>query len=143
MISYTLEWYNWIDFGQVFPIADLIVHHGGMGTTRSAISHSKPQVVIPQGPDQFYHASRIVKFGLGTQLQKERITKKILAQSIENTLKDRTIDGGYSYIRQKFNQMDKAASLPELFQQLVRGELPFVKEQDLPDLPVSCHDFIK
>lgn len=36
--------------------SDLVVHHGGSGTSWTALSHGKPAVVVPLGGDQFRNA---------------------------------------------------------------------------------------
>lgn len=51
--------------------ADAIVHHGGYGTTLSAICHKKPQIVIPQNRTtscQEMQGAIIQKLGLGAMV---------------------------------------------------------------------------
>ncbi|MBD9701279.1 glycosyltransferase family 1 protein [Streptomyces sp. ID01-12c] len=42
-----------------------VVHHGGAGTTTTATWAGTPQVVVPQGADQPYFASRVAALGIG------------------------------------------------------------------------------
>ncbi|MFJ2770946.1 glycosyltransferase [Streptomyces sp. NPDC087300] len=42
-----------------------VVHHGGAGTTTTATWAGAPQVVVPQGGDQPYFASRVTELGIG------------------------------------------------------------------------------
>ena len=49
------------------PQCAAIVHHGGAGTTISALSVGVPQVVVPQGADQFVNAAAVERRGCGTQ----------------------------------------------------------------------------
>ena len=42
-----------------------VVHHGGAGTTVTATWSGTPQVVVPQGVDQPYWASRVAELGIG------------------------------------------------------------------------------
>jgi vancomycin aglycone glucosyltransferase len=42
-----------------------VVHHGGAGTTVTAAWAGTPQVVVPQGADQPYWASRVAELGIG------------------------------------------------------------------------------
>ncbi|MCE7082454.1 nucleotide disphospho-sugar-binding domain-containing protein [Streptomyces sp. ST2-7A] len=42
-----------------------IVHHGGAGTTMTAIAAGRPQLVLPQMADQFAHGDRVVDAGAG------------------------------------------------------------------------------
>ncbi|MGW9212856.1 glycosyltransferase [Embleya sp. NPDC055664] len=48
-------------FGRVAAV----VHHGGAGTTTTAARAGAPQVIVPQGVDQPYWASRIADLGIG------------------------------------------------------------------------------
>jgi vancomycin aglycone glucosyltransferase len=50
---------------KLFPRVAAVVHHGGAGTTAAAARAGKPQVVIPQGYDQYYWAHRVRKLGVG------------------------------------------------------------------------------
>ena len=42
-----------------------VIHHGGAGTTTTATWAGAPQVVVPQGADQPYFASRVAALGIG------------------------------------------------------------------------------
>jgi UDP:flavonoid glycosyltransferase YjiC (YdhE family) len=49
----------------VLPHVDLVVHHGGTGTILGAFAAGVPQIVIPQGADQFVNATRMTHVGAG------------------------------------------------------------------------------
>ncbi len=42
-----------------------VVHHGGAGTTMTAVRAGAPQVVVPQMADQPYWAGRVAELGIG------------------------------------------------------------------------------
>jgi UDP:flavonoid glycosyltransferase YjiC (YdhE family) len=48
---------EWVDMAAAVAGSDLIVHHGGAGTSWTALSHGKPAVVMPHGGDQFRNAA--------------------------------------------------------------------------------------
>ncbi|MEU5265054.1 nucleotide disphospho-sugar-binding domain-containing protein [Amycolatopsis sp. NPDC021455] len=50
----------WVPQAAVIPHADLVVHHGGSGTTLGALAAGVPQLVLPQGADQFANAEALV-----------------------------------------------------------------------------------
>ena len=56
---------------QVLPLVDLVVHHGGTGTTLGALAAGIPQVIMPQGADQFRNAARLVEVGAGRVVPNE------------------------------------------------------------------------
>ena len=53
-----------IDQVSVLGHVDLVVHHGGSGTLLGAVQHGLPQVVVPQGADQFWSGNRLVEQGV-------------------------------------------------------------------------------
>ena len=57
---------------QLFGHASCVIHHGGAGTTASALSAGKPQVIIPHIADQPFWASQIERLGAGVVLAEKR-----------------------------------------------------------------------
>jgi UDP:flavonoid glycosyltransferase YjiC (YdhE family) len=55
----------WIDQARVLDHADLVVCHGGSGTTLAALAASLPLVMVPLFADQFENARRIAKTRAG------------------------------------------------------------------------------
>lgn len=62
-------------FDALLPHAGALIHHGGIGTCFEAFDAGIPQMVIPNGFDQFDNAARIAKLGLGTRLSRQELTK--------------------------------------------------------------------
>ncbi|EMD23355.1 glycosyltransferase [Amycolatopsis azurea] len=58
----------WVPQADLLPHVDLVVHHGGSGTTLGAFGAGLPQLVLPQGADQFTNAEAVVTAGVGAQL---------------------------------------------------------------------------
>ena len=52
-------------FHLLFPHLRAVIHHGGSGTTHSALLHGKPQAIIPHIADQFFWNRQIEKMGVG------------------------------------------------------------------------------
>jgi vancomycin aglycone glucosyltransferase len=50
---------------KLFPRMAAVVHHGGAGTTTTAVRAGSPQVVVPQIVDQPYWAGRVAALGIG------------------------------------------------------------------------------
>jgi UDP:flavonoid glycosyltransferase YjiC (YdhE family) len=63
----------WIDQAQVLDSADLVVCHGGSGTTLGALAAGRPLVMVPLFADQFENARRIAKTRAG-QVVETQIT---------------------------------------------------------------------
>jgi UDP:flavonoid glycosyltransferase YjiC (YdhE family) len=47
----------------LFPRCSVVVHHGGAGTTQSALLAGKPSVVVPHAADQFYWGDVLLRAG--------------------------------------------------------------------------------
>ena len=54
-----------IPFDYLFPKVKMVIHHGGSGTTHSALRFKKPQAIIPHIADQFFWNKQIEKRGVG------------------------------------------------------------------------------
>jgi UDP:flavonoid glycosyltransferase YjiC (YdhE family) len=56
---------RWVDQADVFAVADLVVCHGGSGTTYGALAAGLPLVLVPIFADQFENARRVAAAGAG------------------------------------------------------------------------------
>jgi UDP:flavonoid glycosyltransferase YjiC (YdhE family) len=52
----------------VLPLVDVVVHHGGTGTVLGALAAGRPQLLLPQGADQFDNAVRLAAVGAARAL---------------------------------------------------------------------------
>lgn len=58
----------WVPQADVVAHADVVVHHGGSGTTLGALAGGVPQLVLPQGADQFANAEALCAAGAALRL---------------------------------------------------------------------------
>ncbi len=72
----------WVPFEHVFPHLDLIIHHGGVGTTHSALVHGIPQIVVPHAADQYYQAARVQRVGIGVSMRVHEATFQNLRRHV-------------------------------------------------------------
>lgn len=79
----------WVHQAGLFPIADLVVHHGGSGTMLGALAHGVPQLVLPQGADQFANAEALVTAGAALRLAPEEQQVDAIAAAARALLADR------------------------------------------------------
>ena len=56
---------------QIFPLASLIVHQGGAGTTAQALRAGAPQLVMPYAHDQPDNARRVRQLGVGKSISRQ------------------------------------------------------------------------
>ncbi|MBC9888292.1 MAG: hypothetical protein F7B06_00220 [Opitutae bacterium] len=62
---------------QLFGHASCVVHHGGAGTTASALSAGKPHIIVPHIADQDFWGSEIERLGTGVVLPRNRWPEKL------------------------------------------------------------------
>lgn len=59
-----------VSHDQLFRNASAVIHHGGAGTTASALHAGVPQLVVPHIGDQSFFGSEVERFGCGFRLKK-------------------------------------------------------------------------
>jgi UDP:flavonoid glycosyltransferase YjiC (YdhE family) len=73
----------------LYPRAAAVVHHGGAGTTASALRAGMPSVVVPFAFDQPFWAERLRRLGAGPAPVPERgLTATRLAEAIRCAVED-------------------------------------------------------
>ncbi|MEO3809495.1 glycosyltransferase [Sphaerisporangium sp. B11E5] len=70
---------TWVDQAELWPHVDVVVHHGGSGTTLGALGAGVPQVMLPQGADQFANAEAVAAAGAGLRLLPGEVTAGAVA----------------------------------------------------------------
>lgn len=66
----------------------LVVHHGGSGTTLSCAGAGVPQILLPQGADQFFNARAVTTAGAGVALLGEEISGEGVTAAVTRVLDD-------------------------------------------------------
>ena len=60
---------GYLPLGVLLTSCDAVIHHGGAGTTMTTVDAGIPQIVVPQGADQFLNADTVQANGLGLRAQ--------------------------------------------------------------------------
>jgi UDP:flavonoid glycosyltransferase YjiC (YdhE family) len=101
----------------IFPYCSAVVHHGGAGTTHSALLHGCPSVVIEHFGDQTFYANELHRLGVAAHvLHRKNVTAQKLGHAIRTLLdnpamKKRAEELGA--MMQKENGVAKAVELIE------------------------------
>lgn len=77
---------RWVDQTEVLRHADLVVHHGGSGTTLGTAGAGLPQLILPQRGDQFSQASAVASAGVGRALLPAAVTPEAVAEAVDALL---------------------------------------------------------
>jgi UDP:flavonoid glycosyltransferase YjiC (YdhE family) len=107
----------WVPQADLLPHVDLVVHHGGSGTTLGTFGVGVPQLIVPQGADQFSNAEMVVGAGLGDQLIGDDLTAEAITAKARRLLTDEAVHGAARAIADEVAAMpsphDVARRLPE------------------------------
>ncbi|MFD7659217.1 glycosyltransferase [Actinosynnema sp. NPDC059797] len=81
----------WVPQAELLEHVDLVVHHGGAGGTLGTFAAGVPQLVLPQGADQFSNADVVTAAGLGDRVLPADLTAEVVAAKARRLLTDRAV----------------------------------------------------
>ncbi|WP_433316521.1 glycosyltransferase [Micromonospora sp. CA-269861] len=79
----------WVSQAELLPLVDVVVHHGGSGTTLGALAAGVPQLLMPQGADQFANADTLAAAGVALRLLPGQVDKSAIAEQARLLLPQR------------------------------------------------------
>jgi UDP:flavonoid glycosyltransferase YjiC (YdhE family) len=91
---------------ETLPECDVVINHGGSGSTLGALSFGRPMIVIPLGADQLLNASTCEDLGVAVALDALRLTPDDVRRAIDRLL----MEPGYRAAAQRIS--DEIAALP-------------------------------
>jgi UDP:flavonoid glycosyltransferase YjiC (YdhE family) len=80
----------WVPQADLLPYVDVVVQHGGSGTTLATLAAGKPQLFLPQGADQFSNADAVTTAGAGDQLLASELSAEAVASKVRTLLTEGT-----------------------------------------------------
>lgn len=98
---------RFIPQAELLPSCSAVMHHGGAGTTFGALAHGVPQVILPQGADNYEHAAMCEGAGTAITLRPETLTTVNLAAAVR-----RVVDDG-SFSRSSRTCAEEIAAMPD------------------------------
>ncbi|MEU7040272.1 nucleotide disphospho-sugar-binding domain-containing protein [Streptomyces varsoviensis] len=111
---------GWLPLELVAPACDVVIDHGGMGSTLTAAAHGVPQVVLPQTADQFANADWLTDQGAGLALPPDAADTAEVADACTRLLDEpRWAKGGAALADRIAAQPSPAAVVP-LLERLAR-----------------------
>ncbi|HEY1571879.1 MAG TPA: nucleotide disphospho-sugar-binding domain-containing protein [Pseudonocardiaceae bacterium] len=73
---------DWVPLSALLAVSSAAIHHGGAGTTLTALAAGLPQLVLPQGADQFQNAAAVAKSGAGAVVRPEELDADRLGELV-------------------------------------------------------------
>jgi UDP:flavonoid glycosyltransferase YjiC (YdhE family) len=83
--------FGYLPFSKILPRASLLVYHGGIGTLAQVVRAGIPNLIVPNGHDQFDNGWRIEQLGLGLTIPQTRYRARILVKAIRRLLSDNSL----------------------------------------------------
>ncbi|WP_038524443.1 glycosyltransferase [Amycolatopsis japonica] len=104
---------SWVPQVELLPHVDLVVHHGGSGTTMGAFGAGLPQLVLPQGADQFTNAEAVVAAGVGAQLIGAEAVEDVIFEQARKLLADEAVRGAARRLADEVAAMPSPAEVAQ------------------------------
>jgi UDP:flavonoid glycosyltransferase YjiC (YdhE family) len=76
----------WVSQADLLPHVDVVVHHGGSGTTLGALTVGAPQLILPQGADQFANADALIAAGAALRILPDELSADAVAEHTRRLL---------------------------------------------------------
>jgi UDP:flavonoid glycosyltransferase YjiC (YdhE family) len=77
---------RYIRQSELLPRCSAIVHHGGSGTMYGSLAHGVPQVVLPQGADNFVNGGLLARCGAGVMIGPADVTPEAVHDAVIQVL---------------------------------------------------------
>jgi len=89
---------------------DVVINHGGSGSTLGALSFGRPMIVIPLGADQLLNASRCEDLGVAIALDALRLTPDDVRRAVDRLLMEPGYLAAAGRVREEIAALPPAAS---------------------------------
>ncbi|MEU9100213.1 glycosyltransferase [Streptomyces sp. NPDC048361] len=106
--------------GLLFPGADLVIHHGGPGSTLAAAALGIPQLVLPQLDETFLAGDKVAAAGAGITLDSAELQNSgpQLTDAVRRLLSEHAFRPGAERLRDEVRAMPSPADTVPLLEQL-------------------------
>ncbi len=79
---------RYVPQADLLPRCSAVIHHGGAGTMYGSLAHGLPQVVLPQGADNFVNGRLVARCGAGLSIGPEQLTPEAVCDAVRSVLTD-------------------------------------------------------
>jgi UDP:flavonoid glycosyltransferase YjiC (YdhE family) len=94
-----------------------VIHHGGSGSTMTALALGLPQLVVPHGADQFHNAHEVTKRGAGFELENDG--DAVDADDLDRLLNDTSLAATAAEVKAEIAAQPAPAALVSRLVELV------------------------
>ena len=79
---------GYVRYAEIFSRANVVIHHGGMGTIGIALRYGKPMVLVPFAHDQPDNAHRVARQGTARVVQRAMYRREIMVPLLKAMRED-------------------------------------------------------
>lgn len=98
----------------------IVVSHAGSGTVLAALGRGIPQLLLPQGADQFRNAANCERVGAGLQILPEAVDRAALTRAFERLLNDAQLRAGAEAVAREIAAMPSPDQVAGVLEGLAR-----------------------
>jgi UDP:flavonoid glycosyltransferase YjiC (YdhE family) len=100
---------GYVPLGPLLATSTAVIHHGGAGTTLTALDAGVPQIIVPQGADGPVNAAAVAAAGSGLNVTDEELD----AQLVERLLTEESLRVTAERIRAEMHAMPSPAEVAD------------------------------
>lgn len=105
----------------LLPLCDVVVTHGGSGTTLAALAHGLPLLLLPQGANQFSNAERVASLGAGVRLVPGEVGPASVRRAVTALLEQPGFRRRARDVAAEIDRMPAPADLVATLEEIVAG----------------------
>jgi UDP:flavonoid glycosyltransferase YjiC (YdhE family) len=105
----------------LLPRCNLVVSRGGAGILFGAVAHGLPQLVLPQGADQFVNGAAAQRAGIALVLDGAEVTPSAITGAADRLLSDPRYAAAARAVRKEIDTMPRADDVVASLTAGVRG----------------------
>jgi rhamnosyltransferase subunit B len=107
-------------FREIFPLCEIIVHHGGIGTMMECLLAGKTQLVVPQTADQPYNAARLKELNVADTIPFGRFSASKGRKKIASLLNNQSVLQSCKSMKEKVSIDDNGDKILNLIQSVLK-----------------------
>jgi UDP:flavonoid glycosyltransferase YjiC (YdhE family) len=113
---------RFIPQAELLPRCAAVVHHGGSGTTLGSLAHGIPQVVIPQGADNFINGDLLSAAGVARSLLPADVSATAVRDAVRAILGDPSYAASARRLAREMGALLSPSDVARMLRDRVLGE---------------------
>lgn len=110
-----------VNYAAIFPVCRAVVHHGGAGTTATALRAGVPQLILSTDLDQMMWGIRIKRLNVGTAQRLSKVTRTSLLTDLRRVLEEHYITRAREIATQMTTSAESAQTAADLVEEFARS----------------------